>query len=192
MKGAWLHLSASVALLMLAGCSTAPPTGTPIPPTDTPIPSIELSSTAFGSEEMIPEPYTCDGEDISPPLAWDDPPKGTQSFVLVVDNPDAKSVVGKATVHWLLFNLPAETRSLPQAVPPDAELAAGGMHGTNSERWLGYVGPCPPFTQRYFFRLYALDTHLDLEPGATKEQLMLALEGHVLAQGELMGRYKRR
>jgi Raf kinase inhibitor-like YbhB/YbcL family protein len=160
--------------------------------TPTPLPSIQLTCTAFGSEEMIPEKYTCDGADISPPLVWDEPPGGTQSFVLILDNPDAKSVVGKATVHWLLFNLPAQTRGLPEAVPSDAELPAGGLHGTNSEGWLGYVGPCPPFTQRYFFRLYALDTHLDLQPGADKEQLMLAIEGHVLAEGELVGRYRRK
>jgi hypothetical protein len=139
---------------------------------------------------MIPEKYTCDGADLSPPLSWGDPPQGTQSFVLILDNPDARSVVGKATVHWLLFNLPAQTRGLPEGVPSDAELPAGGLHGSNSEGWLGYVGPCPPFTQRYFFRLYALDTRLDLLSGVEREQVVLAMEGHLLAEGELMGRYR--
>ncbi len=178
--------------LAVASCGTSPSPAAAATPTATPLPSIQLVSTAFGSEEMIPEQYTCDGKDISPPLAWDDPPEGTESFVLILDNPDARSVVGKATVHWLLFNLPAQIRNLPEAIPSDAKLAGGGLNGSNSEGWLGYVGPCPPFTQRYFFRIYALDAYLDLEPGVDKEQLMLAMEGHVLAQGELMGRYRRK
>jgi Raf kinase inhibitor-like YbhB/YbcL family protein len=153
---------------------------------------MQLTSPAFGPEEMIPERYTCDGEDVSPPLAWDEPPEGTRSLVLVLDNPDARSVVGKATVHWLVFNLPGDTRHLTEAIAPDAQLPAGGLHGSNSEGWLGYVGPCPPFTQRYFFRIYALDARVDLEPGVDKERLMSAMEGHVLAQGELMGRYRRK
>jgi Raf kinase inhibitor-like YbhB/YbcL family protein len=100
-------------------------------------------------------------------------------------------VVGQVWVHWVLYNLPAETRGLPEALPPDAELSDGSRHGQNSEEWLGYVGPCPPFTQRYFFRLYALDTVLDLDAGVSKKELLQAMEGHILAQGELVGRYKR-
>jgi Raf kinase inhibitor-like YbhB/YbcL family protein len=187
-----LFLSVTFLALAVSGCGPPPsPTATPVPPTAPPPPPIELTSTAFGPGELIPEKYTCDGEDISPPLAWGDPPPGTQSFALIVDNPDAGSVVGKVWVHWVLYNLPAETRSLSEAVPPDAELSDGSRHGQTSEEWLRYVGPCPPLTQRYFFRLYALDTVLDLDPGVTKVELLQAMEGHILAQGELMGKYKR-
>ena len=187
-----LLLSVTFLALAVGGCGPPPsPTATPVPPTATPPPPIELTSTAFASGEPIPEKYTCDGEDVSPPLAWGDPPEDTRSFALIVDNPDARSVVGQVWVHWILYNLPAETRGLPEAVPPDAELSDGGRHGQNSEEWLSYVGPCPPFTQRYFFRLYALDTVLDLDAGVSKEELLQAMEGHILAQGELVGRYKR-
>ncbi len=189
----WLHKGMSVILVVaVGGCGAAPsPTATTAPPTVTPLPQIELTSTAFGPEEMIPEKYTCDGKHLSPPLAWGEPPQGTQSFALIVDNPDARSAVGTAWVHWLLYNVPAETRSLPEAVPPDAELPDGSRHGLNSEEWLGYIGPCPPFTQRYFFRLHALDTVLDLETGVGMQELLQAMEGHILAQGERMGRYRR-
>ena len=187
-----LLLSATFLALAVSGCGPPPsPTATPVPPTATPLPPIELTSTAFASGEMIPEKYTCDGENISPPLAWGDPPPGTQSFALIVDNPDAGSVVGKAWVHRVLYNLPAKLRSLPEAIPPDAELSDGSRHGRTSEEWLGYVGPCPPFTQRYFFRLYALDTVLDSHADVGKMELLQAMEGHILAQGELMGKYKR-
>jgi Raf kinase inhibitor-like YbhB/YbcL family protein len=101
-------------------------------------------------------------------------------------------MTGRGWVHWILFNIPAQSRGVPEAVPALPELEDGSLHGQNSEEWLYYVGPCPPFTQRYFFRLYALDTFLNLEAGANKEELLGAMEGHILAQGELMGRYKRR
>jgi Raf kinase inhibitor-like YbhB/YbcL family protein len=94
-------------------------------------------------------------------------------------------------VHWILFNIPGEARSLPEGLPRLPELEDGSLHGRNSEEWLYYVGPCPPFTQRYTFRLFALDTLLDLEAGVIKEELLQAMEGHVLAQGELVGKYKR-
>ena len=151
--------------------------------------SFELTSTAFGPEESIPSVFTCDGRDVSPPLQWTDPPQGTQSFALISDDPDAPM---GTWVHWVLFNLPAEVRALPEAVAPDAELADGSRHGTSSFRRLGYGGPCPPSgTHRYFFKLYALDTVLDLPSGANKKQLLEAMEGHILAQVELMGRYAR-
>jgi len=150
----------------------------------------ELTSPTFVHGEPIPRKYTCDGEDISPPLRWSDPPQGTQSLALIADDPDAP--VG-TWVHWVLYNLPAETRGLPEAVPPDADLPDGSRHGRNSWRRLGYGGPCPPSgTHRYFFRLYALDTVLDLVASASKKQLLRAMERHVLAQAELMGVYARR
>jgi len=149
----------------------------------------ELTSTAFASGEPIPLKYTCDGQDISPPLQWGDPPQNTQSFALIADDPDAP--VG-TWVHWVLYNLPAETRALPEAVPPDAELPDGSRHGQNSWQRLDYGGPCPPSgTHRYFFKLYALDTVLDLDAGAGKKQVLRAMEGHILAQAEVMGVYTR-
>jgi len=149
----------------------------------------ELTSTAFAHGESIPRKYTCDGEDISPPLLWGDPPQGTQSFALIADDPDAPM---GTWVHWVLYNLSAESRALPEAVPPDADLPDGSRHGQNSWGRLGYGGPCPPSgTHRYFFKLYALDRVLDLAAGASKEQLLQAMEGHILAQTELMGLYTR-
>jgi len=148
----------------------------------------ELKS-AFAAGELIPRKYTCDGEDISPPLQWSDPPQDAQTFALIADDPDAP--IG-TWVHWVLYNLPTETRALPEAVPPDADLPNGSRHGKNSWEQLGYGGPCPPSgTHRYFFRLYALDAVLELPAAASKEQLLQAMEGHILAQTELMGLYSR-
>jgi Raf kinase inhibitor-like YbhB/YbcL family protein len=150
----------------------------------------ELTSTAFAPAEPIPQKYTCDGQDVSPPLQWSDPPQGTQSLALICDDPDAP--IG-TWVHWVLYNLPAESRSLPEAVPSDADLSDGSRHGNNSWRRPGYGGPCPPGgTHRYFFKLYALDTVLDLKAGAGKKQALQAMEGHILAQAELMGVYSRK
>ena len=150
----------------------------------------ELTSSAFAAGESIPPRYTCDGDDVSPLLEWTDPPAGTQSLALICDDPDAP--VG-TWVHWVLYDLPAETRTLPEAVPADADLPGGGRNGENSWRRLGYGGPCPPSgTHRYFFKLYALDTVLGLDAGAGKKQVLKAMEGHVLAQVELMGTYSRK
>lgn len=152
--------------------------------------AFELTSTVFTQGESIPVKYTCDGEDVSPPLEWGDPPQGTGSFALINDDPDAP--VGTWD-HWILYNLPGEARSLPEAVPSDAELPNGSRHGQNSWRRPGYGGPCPPSgTHRYFFKLYALDTTLDLASGANKKQLLQAMEGHILGQAELMGVYSRK
>jgi len=170
-----------------SGCEKTPP---PVPPEKgAQEVTFELTSTAFAAGESIPIQYTCDGEDTSPPLQWSDPPQGTQSLSLIADDPDAP--VG-TWVHWVLYDLPAGTRSLPEAVPPDADLPDGGQHGQSSWRRLGYGGPCPPSgTHRYFFKLYALDTTLDLAAGANKKQVLQAMEGHILAQAELMGTYAR-
>jgi hypothetical protein len=138
---------------------------------------------------MIPRRYTCDGEDVSPPLAWSGVPAAAQSLALVCDDPDAP--VG-TWIHWLLYNIPADASSLPEAVAPDSTLASGAVNGKNSWGRLGYGGPCPPGgTHRYFFTLYALDSRLSLESGATEAQLQQAMEGHILAEGQLMGRYQR-
>lgn len=151
--------------------------------------TIELTSPAFSNEGAIPIKYSCDGEDISPALTWNDPPAGTQSLALIMDDPDAPR---GTWVHWVLFNIPAESRSLGEVIINDAQLADGSRHGENSWGRLGYGGPCPPSgTHRYFFKLIALDTTLDLEAGADNEQLIQAAEGHVLAQGVLMGTFSR-
>lgn len=149
-----------------------------------------LTSSAFEPGGMIPKPYTCDGFDVSPPLRWTDPPPGTKSFALICDDPDAP--VG-TWVHWVLYSLPPEIRELPEGVPPQPTLPGGGKQGRNDFRKIGYGGPCPPRgpAHRYFFRLYALDTDPNLEPGATKQDLLKAMTNHILAQAELMGRYRR-
>ncbi|MCK5054887.1 MAG: YbhB/YbcL family Raf kinase inhibitor-like protein [Anaerolineales bacterium] len=150
---------------------------------------IHLRSPSFSSGSEFPVKYTCDGEGVSPPLYWDTPPNGTQSYAIILSNPDSTS--GSGWAYWVLFNIPADLRELPEAVPPEPELDDGTQHGRNSEMWLRYTGPCPPFTQRCLFRLYALDTMLDLEPGVSKEELLQAMQGHILAQGDLMTKYKR-
>ena len=151
--------------------------------------SFELTSTAFTPGESIPRKYTCDGQDISPPLQWSDPPQDTRSFALIADDPDAPA---GTWVHWVLYNLPSEARTLSEAIPSDADLPDGSWNGQNGWRRLGYGGPCPPSgTHRYFFKLYALDRRLDLAAGANNKQLLRAMEGHILAQAELMGVYSR-
>ena len=176
--------------IVVVGCSSGPsPTASPEEERPAAVAPFVLTSTAFAEGESIPRKYTCDGENISPPLQWRDVPEGTRSFALVADDPDAP---GGTWDHWLLYNLPAEARSLPEGVPPDAELSDSSRHGQNSWPQLGYGGPCPPSgTHRYFFKLYALDTVLELDAGANKERLSQAMEGHVLAEAELMGTYAR-
>ena len=150
---------------------------------------IKITSTAFSEGSMIPKRYTCDGEDVSPPLAWTGVPEGTNSLALICDDPDAP--VG-TWVHWVLFNIPADMQEVPANIPPEKIIKNGARHGTNDFRKFGYGGPCPPGgTHRYYFKLYALDTEIDLESGITKAQLLKAMEGHILAEGQLMGRYKR-
>ena len=152
--------------------------------------SLEVQSPDFSSGASIPKQFTCDGADISPALAWNDPPTGTRSFALIADDPDAP--VG-TWVHWVLFDLPANARSLPQNIPKQEQLADGSRQGRNDFRKIGYGGPCPPpgKPHRYFFKLYALDTKLNLQPGATKQDIERAMQGHILAQAEWMGRYAR-
>jgi hypothetical protein len=151
--------------------------------------AMEITSTAFTEEGMIPRRFTCDGEDVSPPLRWQGAPPGTKSLALIADDPDAPH---KTWVHWVLYNLPAASGGLPENVPPERTLTGGGHQGSNDFGRLGYGGPCPPSgTHRYFFKLFALDGELDLAPGATKEELQRAMAGHVLAEAQLMGRYRR-
>ncbi len=154
--------------------------------------TFKLFSDACFSGDMIPIRYTCEGRNLSPPLTWGDPPEGTQSFALICDDPDAPS---GDWVHWLLYDLPAQVRGLPQGIELDPELPDGSRQGRNGSGRLGYTGPCPPpgrGPHRYFFTLYALDARLGLPPAATKAELLRAMEGHILAQAELMVRFERR
>ncbi len=151
---------------------------------------LQLESSVFEAGGTIPQRYTCDGDDVSPPLSWTEPPPGTASQVLICDDPDAPA---GTWVHWVLFNLSSAARSLPEALPADEVVEGVGTHGTNSWRRIGYGGPCPPkgSTHRYNFRLYALDTILELKAGASQGDVEKAMAGHILAQGQLMGRYGR-
>lgn len=152
--------------------------------------ALSVSSSVFQEGESIPTKYSCEGQDISPPIKWEAPPAGTQSFALIVDDPDAP--VGVFT-HWVLFNLPADNRELPEAVPVQSQLPNGAFQGRNDFGKIGYGGPCPPLGRphRYQFALYALDQPLDLKPGASKQQVLESMQGHILAQGQLTGRYQR-
>jgi Raf kinase inhibitor-like YbhB/YbcL family protein len=152
---------------------------------------MELTSRAFLEGTTVPKVNTADGKDISPPLRWTGAPGNVQSFALICNDPDAPRK--EPWVHWVLFNLPAETRELREAVPGNGAIAGGGKQGKNDFGKLGYGGPAPPpgKPHRYYFKLYALDTMLDLEEGTTKQQLEQAMKGHILASGQLMGKYSR-
>ena len=150
--------------------------------------TLKLESTAFVEGGPIPRVYTCDGKDVSPPLAWTPGPSGTKTYALICDDPDSS----KTWVHWVLFDLPSSVTDLPEGVAPREKTAKGGTQGTNDFRKVGYGGPCPPSgTHRYFFKLYALDTELKLASSATKADVERAMKGHVLAEAALMGRYAR-
>jgi Raf kinase inhibitor-like YbhB/YbcL family protein len=149
--------------------------------------TFKLTSDAFSNGQSIPAKYACVGRNISPALAWTNPPNGTQSFALIVEDPDAP--MGTWT-HWVLFNIPAETRALAEDLPVTGKNTTPNaiFTGTNSAGNSGYDGPCPPGgTHRYYFRLYALDTVISLLPGATKDRVLKEMRGHILAQTELMG-----
>ena len=148
---------------------------------------MKITSSAFSDGALIPIKYTCDGDDISPPLVWNDIPENTASFVLINDDPDAP--VGTWD-HWILFNLDGKTTELAENV--DLSKLAGVQLGHNSWRRIDYGGPCPPYgTHRYFFKLYALDMKLDLSASSSKQDIEKAMTGHILAEAELLGRYKR-
>jgi Raf kinase inhibitor-like YbhB/YbcL family protein len=151
--------------------------------------SIQLSSSAFTRGTMIPSKYTCEGQNISPPLEWEAVPGGTESLALIVDDPDAPN---GTWVHWVLFNLPADTKELPENIPPTETFENGMKQGRSDFRQIGYGGPCPPKgTHRYYFKLYALDTELDLSAGVTKAKLEEVMEEHILAVGTLIGKYQK-
>jgi Raf kinase inhibitor-like YbhB/YbcL family protein len=153
-----------------------------------------LSSPAFSAGGGVPARYTCEGDDISPPLVWSAPPPDTRSLAVIVDDPDAPDPGHpKMTwVHWVLYNLPPTAGSLPEAVT-DSALPAGARQGLNDWKRPGYGGPCPPIGRhRYFFKLYALDVRLPDSPRLSKAQLEAASAGHVLARSELIGTYEKK
>ncbi len=180
-------LVAAAAVLILA-LTPRPTAKAPLPAGKEATVSFTLTSPAFAAQGGIPERFTCDGEDIPPPLAWTGAPAGTRSFALVVDDPDAPM---GTWVHWVLYDLPDTLTGLPEAVTVKA-LPPGTREGTNSWRRTGYGGPCPPSGRhRYFHKLYALDILLPDLGHPTRAALEKAMTGHVLAQTELVGTYQR-
>jgi Raf kinase inhibitor-like YbhB/YbcL family protein len=176
----------------LSGCG-AGATPTAGPASSSPLPTnsnFTITSPEFASGKPVPRKYTCDGGDSSPPLRWGEPPAGTRSLALIVDDPDAP---GGTWVHWVLYNLPVTTRSLPEAVAQDPNGPDGSRQGRNSFGRSGYGGPCPPggSTHHYFFRLYALDTEANPPAEATADQLQSAMDKHILAYAELVGTYSK-
>lgn len=194
-----------IALVALSACrnenSSAPqntaqpspaatPTATATASTPASKNALKLASSAFADGEMIPLKYTCDGDNVSPPLKWEGVPEKAKTLALFVVDPDAP---GGRFTHWVLYNLSASAKELPENIPPDKQPASVARHGTNDFKKLGYGGPCPPSgAHRYLFKLYALDTELALDAGATREDLLNAMQGHILAQGELVGKYEKK
>ena len=153
--------------------------------------TMQLTSTAFAEGQPIPSKYTCDGENVSPPISWSGQPHGTKSLALIADDPDAPS---GTWVHWVVYDLPATAAELPEDLPRSQYIPGGAKQGINDFKHLGYGGPCPPAgkAHRYYLKLYALDSVLELKPGATKKEVERAIEKHTLAQSQLMGTYKRK
>ncbi len=151
---------------------------------------ISASSSAFQQGGTIPAKYTCDGNDVSPPLKWTGVPEATKSLALISDDPDAPM---GTWVHWVMWNIPPSAQELAENVTPKPELPDGSRQGISDFRRPGYGGPCPPSgVHRYYFKIYALDTMLDLPSSTRKADLLKAMKGHILAEGQLMGKYSRR
>jgi Raf kinase inhibitor-like YbhB/YbcL family protein len=154
---------------------------------------MQLTTTAFDHEGRIPKKYTCEGDDLSPPLAWTDPPQGSKSFALIVDDPDAPDPAKPQMVyvHWVLYNIPAGTSGIDENASR-SKLPDGTQTGINDYEKAAWGGPCPPIGRhRYFFKLYALDTVLSGLSSPSKKDLENAMRGHILAQAELMGTYQK-
>ncbi len=151
--------------------------------------TMKLTSSAFINNGLIPPKYTCDGADISPPLSWDEIPSETQSLALIVDDLDAPA---RTFVHWVIYDISPTVNQLPEKIIGSKTIPSGGVQGKNDFGRLGYGGLCPPSgIHRYFFQLYALDQKLSLATGASKSQIISAMEGHILEKAELIGRYQR-
>ena len=176
----------SVLVLLLVACSDdeTDKTSSPTVTKEEEGSAMQLTSSAFAEGQSIPRKFTCQGDDRSPDLAWTGAPAGVLSYALIMDDPDAP---GRTWVHWVVFDLPAGLTSLPEAIGQDV-----GTQGTNSWSRTGYGGPCPPSgTHHYFIKLYALDTTLDLDTGASKNEVLDSMSGHILAEAQLMGTYKK-
>lgn len=202
----WLYAIGFVILLGACNGSTSaalPTTSSqqaPASPTNTDLPApaevlptpppFQISSSGFAEAEVIPDRYACTGDNLSPELHWGEPPSGTESLALILDDPDAP---GGSWVHWVIFNMPTDQSSLPEGVAPLAEHSDGSLSGSNSWGELGYGGPCPPqgSTHQYIFTLFALDTTLELSAAASKQDLIAAMDGHVLAETDLSGLFSR-
>jgi Raf kinase inhibitor-like YbhB/YbcL family protein len=173
-----------IALIIIFGCAACQAPSVDVESGEEVDMQLKLTSAVFSEGQVIPEKYTCDGEDLSVPLSWSGVPLETKSLVLIADDPDAP---GGTFVHWVLYDLPADQVSLKEGMEDI------GTQGENGFRKLGYNGPCPPQgpAHRYFFKIYALDTTLNLPQGATKAEVEEAMQGHILADGQLMGTYQR-
>ena len=181
-------LTLALATLVLLGCAKAPRPAAPEPAMQKDN-KFKLTSTAFKEGAPIPRPHTCDGVNVSPALEWSGAPPTAKTFAIICDDPDAPS---GTWVHWVLYNLPADRIGLVENVPATEKVPGDGLQGTNDFRKIGYGGPCPPSgTHHYFFKLYALDAELVLKAGATKAELLKAMEGHTVGQTQLMGTYRR-
>lgn len=151
--------------------------------------TIKITSPVFEYGEYIPSAYTCMGKDMSPPINWQGVPRNAKSLVLICDDPDAPM---GTWVHWVIYNIPPDSKGLPEGIPGLERLKDGTLQGINDFRKIGYGGPCPPGgVHRYYFKIYAIDTMLNIDPGATKKRIMKLIEGHIISKGELMGRFKR-
>ena len=185
-----VNLCAPLLTLSIVGCSARPQ---PSPPESTSRAQEtqtqnKLTSRAFTEGQPIPRQYTCDGVNVSPPLEWS-VPKSAKTIAIIADDPDASA---GTWVHWVLYNLPADNIGLVENLPVAEDLKAGGFQGKNDFGKIGYGGPCPPSgTHRYFFKVYAVDSELPLKAGATKAEVEKAMAGHVVAQVQLMGTYRR-
>ena len=153
--------------------------------------TMQLTSSAFTQGAPIPLKHTCDGDDLSPPLKWSGVPQAANSIALILDDPDAPA---GTWVHWVVYNMPASVTELPEGVPAREVVLVGAKQGLNDFGRIGYGGPCPPRgnPHRYFFKVYALDIELGLKPKATKRDVVNAMLGHILAEGQLMGTYRRK
>jgi hypothetical protein len=152
--------------------------------------SLLVSSKVFDNAGHIPSKYTCDTENVSPPLSWTKGPDNTKTYVLICDDPDAPS---KTWVHWVLFNIPSSVNELPENIPAEKSILSGALQGTNDFKTTGYSGPCPPSgTHRYYFKVYALDCELSLDYKAEKADVEAAMKDHIVAKGALMGKYQKR
>ena len=153
--------------------------------------TIKITSSSFAEGQSIPSKYTCDDENLSPPLNWDHVPEAAKSLALICDDPDAPA---GTWVHWVLYDLPETTREISEGVETKQELPNGAKQGRNDFKQIGYGGPCPPKGQshRYYFKLYALDNKLGLNSGMTDREVRDAMKGHILGEGSLMGSYKRK